>query len=124
MYIFIGHAEATALALSLSGSESLRPLTYQFTAALLTAAGGQLREIRISQLTEGIFYAQAVLSTGAVIDARPSDALNLAAITDVPVYAAAELLHLYPRSPSSDSPQERPTITVVRYDPALQPEQG
>jgi len=85
MYAFIGHAEATALALSLNGSESPRPLTYQFTAALLAAAGGQLREIRISHLTEGIFYARAVLSTGAVIDARPSDALNLAAISGTPV---------------------------------------
>lgn len=123
MYIFIGHAEATALALSLSGSESLRPLTYQFTAALLTAAGGQLREIRISHLTEGIFYAQAVLSTGAIIDARPSDALNLAAISDAPVYVAAELLDLATPNASPDSPHKRSTITAVRYAPALQPEQ-
>jgi len=123
MYIFIGRAKATALAQTLRGNELPRPETYQFTAALLTAAGGQLREIRISHLTEGIFYAQAVLSTGAVIDARPSDALNLAAISDVPVYVAAELLGLAIQNASPDAPHKRPTITAVRYDPALQPEQ-
>lgn len=114
MYIFIGRAKAAALALTLHGNELPRPETYQFTAALLTAAGGQLREIRISHLTDGIFYAQAVLATGAVIDARPSDALNLAAISNVPVYAAAELL---------DLAAQNATITAVRYDPAPQPGQ-
>jgi RNA polymerase sigma factor (sigma-70 family) len=119
MHIFIPRAKATALALTLRGNELPRPEIYQFTAALLTAAGAQMREIRISHLTDGIFYAQAVLSTDATIDARPSDALNLAAISDVPVYAAAELLDRVP----SGSPHERPTITAVRYDPCAQQEQ-
>ena len=118
MWIFVPHAEATALALSLGGYESVRPLTYQFTAALLAGAGAQLREIRISHLTDGIFYAQAVLSNGSVIDARPSDALNLVAISDVPVYAAAELLHRN----SSGSPHEPVTIPATRYDPRSEQE--
>jgi RNA polymerase sigma factor (sigma-70 family) len=122
MWIFLGRAEATALAMTQRGTELPRPQTYQFTAALLTAAGARLREIRISHLTDGIFYAQAVLSSGAVIDARPSDALNLAAISDVPVYAAAELLKPGTRDPSGAA-HDRPTITAVRYDPASQPEQ-
>lgn len=120
MYIFVRRAEAASLAMALRGNELPRPMTYQFTAALLTAAGGQLREIRISHLTDGIFYAQAVLSTGAVVDARPSDALNLAAVSDVPVYAAAELLDC----DSSGSPYEQPSITAVSYDPASRPEQN
>lgn len=85
MWIGVGEAGATALALSLSGSELPRPTTYQFTAALLTAAGATLQEIRVTRLTDGIFYAQVLLSGGAVIDARPSDALNLAAVGNVPV---------------------------------------
>jgi RNA polymerase sigma factor (sigma-70 family) len=104
MRIFVGPTEGTALAVSLSGNEQPRPLTFQFTAALLAASGARLREIRISHLTDGIFYAQAVLSSGAVIDARPSDALNLAAISDVPVYAAAELLDRYTDNSSSHLP--------------------
>ena len=123
MYIFLAHTEATALAVSLSSNEQPRPLTCQFTAALLAASGARLREIRISHLTDGIFYAQAVLSNGAAIDARPSDALNLAAITDVPVYAAPELLHRHTGASSTGSLPERPTITATRYDPAPQPHQ-
>ena len=64
-----------------------------------------------------------MLSNGAAVDARPSDALNLAAISNAPVYAAAELLDLATQNASPDSPHKRPTITAVRYDPVLQPEQ-
>ena len=92
MWIGVGRAEATALALSLSGVDFPRPQTYQFTAALLAASGARLREVRITALTNDVFYAQAVLASGTVVDARPSDALNLAAISDAPVYVAAGLL--------------------------------
>ena len=95
MCIGVGRAEATALALSLSGVEFPRPQTYQFTAALLAASGDRLREVRITSLTDEVFYAQAVLASGTVVDARPSDAINLAAVSDAPVYMAAELLERF-----------------------------
>jgi bifunctional DNase/RNase len=99
MWIGVGRAEATALALSLASTELPRPMTYQFTAALLAGAGGALREVRITSLTSEVFYARAILENSAAIDARPSDALNLAAISGAPVLAAASLL------PSAGSPQ-------------------
>jgi bifunctional DNase/RNase len=43
-------------------------------------------------MTDGIFYAQVLLRGGAAVDARPSDAINLAAVTGSPVYVADELL--------------------------------
>jgi len=92
-WIGVGRAEATALALSLSGVEFPRPQTYQFTAALLA--------------TEDVFYAQAVLASGTVVDARPGDALNLAAISDAPVYVAAGLLERFAQAPS-DFPDPPP----------------
>lgn len=94
LYISVGEAEAVALAFTLQGVEIPRPMTYQFAAALLAAAGSGVREIRITSLIDGVFYAQAVLTNGAVVDARPSDAVNLAAITGAPVYVASELLDL------------------------------
>ncbi|HEX6453929.1 MAG TPA: bifunctional nuclease domain-containing protein [Trebonia sp.] len=97
LLIGVGQAEAVALALSLDGQEFPRPMTYQFAAALLESSGTQLREVRITRLTDGVFYAQAELSNGAVVDARPSDALNLAAITGVPVLVASDLLDLVSR---------------------------
>jgi RNA polymerase sigma factor (sigma-70 family) len=94
MWIGVGRAESFSLALTLAGRELPRPLTYQFTAALLAAAGGRLREVRVTRLTDEVFFAQAVLTSGAVVDCRPSDALNLAALSQAPVYAAPELLDL------------------------------
>jgi bifunctional DNase/RNase len=107
MRIGVGRAEATALALSLTGVEFPRPQTYQFTAALLAASGARLREVQITSLTDDVFYAQAVLASGTVVDARPSDALNLAAISDAPVYVAAGLLERFAQAPG-DFPDPPP----------------
>lgn len=90
--IWIGAAEATAMALILEKIELPRPGVYQFAASLLAGAGGRLREVRVTELTESIFYAQAVLSDKTRIDARPSDALTLALVADVPIYIDASVL--------------------------------
>ncbi len=94
LYIGIGDAEATALSFSLQGTAFPRPMTYQFAAALVAAAGSGVREVRVTGVAEGIFYAQVVLVSGVVVDARPSNAVNLAAVTGAPVLVAKELLDL------------------------------
>jgi bifunctional DNase/RNase len=94
LLIGVGDAEAAALRFSLQGQEFPRPMTYQFMASLVTAAGSAVRSVRVTGQREGIFYAQVILRGGATVDARPSDALNLAAITGSPVLVAADLLNL------------------------------
>ena len=90
--IWIGAAEATTLAARLHDVERPRPDTYRFAADLLDAAGAQLREVRVVRLAEMIFYAQAVLESGASVDARPSDAINLALVTGAPVLVEEAVL--------------------------------
>jgi len=92
--IGVGDAEAVALAFSLQGQEFPRPMTYQLMASLVAAAGSTVRSVRVTSLRDDIFYAQVMLRGGATVDARPSDALNLAAITGAAVYVADELLGL------------------------------
>ena len=92
LLIGVGDAEAAALALTLQHGSFPRPLTYQFTASLVEAAGSAVRSVRVTSQRDGIFYAQVMLRGGAVVDARPSDAINLAAVTGAPVYVAPELL--------------------------------
>ena len=70
--MFTGSAEAVALACSLDAGESPKPRAYQLAADLLTAAGSQLAEVRITTLDEGIFYAAAVV-------AGPDGAIEVAA---------------------------------------------
>lgn len=90
--IWIGPAEATALAVILEDVQLPRPGVYQFAAGLLAAAGGQLREVRITALTHSTFYAEVVLTSGATVDSRPSDALTLALVAGAPIRVAPAVL--------------------------------
>jgi RNA polymerase sigma factor (sigma-70 family) len=93
--MYTGSAEAIALACHLGGVEMPRPMTYQLAASLLTAAGSRLTEVRITRLVEGVFYAAVVIDTpegAAEVDARPSDALNLALVAGAPVRVDAAVL--------------------------------
>lgn len=97
MPIWMGEFEATAIALHLEGVAPPRPLTYAFAAGLLEATGGRLREVRINRIEGETFYAEAVVegSDGVVtIDARPSDALNLALLAGAPIRVDPAILIL------------------------------
>lgn len=93
--IWVGPAEAIALALTLEAVETPRPLTYQMAAGLLEAAGSRAVEARVTGLTDGTFYAVVIVDGPAgrrEVDARPSDAVILAAVTGAPVRVDARLL--------------------------------
>ncbi len=93
--IWIGPAEATAMAISLESVEHPRPMTYGLAASLVQAAGSQLREVRITRLTDSVFYATVVLGGPGgpqEVDARPSDAVNLALVAEVPILVDSRLL--------------------------------
>ena len=94
LFIGVGDSEATALAFGLQRQEFPRPMTYQFMASLVAAADSSVRSVRVTRVADEIFYAQVTLRGGAVVDARPSDAINLAAITGATVFVASELLDL------------------------------
>ncbi|HVX44447.1 MAG TPA: bifunctional nuclease domain-containing protein [Mycobacteriales bacterium] len=86
--IWIGEAVAVTLAISLEGEQMPRPMTYQFAASLLDAGGAAVREVVISRLEGSIYYASTVIDGPAGerrIDARPSDALNLAVLAGAPI---------------------------------------
>ena len=93
--IYTGPAEAVALACTLEAVETPRPMLHQLAASLLGAAGSGLAEVRITRLAESTFYALVVID-GAVgrveVDARPSDALNLALACGAPIRVDARLL--------------------------------
>jgi RNA polymerase sigma factor (sigma-70 family) len=94
--IWIGPAEATALALSLESTETPRPITYKLAAGLVAAAGASIKEIRITRLQPPVFYA-IVLVEGAdgerEVDARPSDAVNLALTANAPILIDSDLFN-------------------------------
>jgi len=95
--IWIGPAEASVLALALESVETPRPFPYKLAAGLVEAAGSRVTEVRITQLIAPIFYAVVEVQGPAgprEVDARPSDAVNLAVVTGVPIRVNAELFHV------------------------------
>ena len=72
-----------------------RPMIYQFAAALVRSLGGRVPEVRLDRVIEGA-YAATVEVAGphgvALVDARSSDALNLAVLMDARIFAAPGVL--------------------------------
>ena len=93
--IWIGASEGDALALQLGGDAMPRPITVDLAARLVEAAGARIEEVTVSALREKTFYAVVRLAAGGrteELDARPSDALNLAARVGAPIYVADEVM--------------------------------
>ncbi|HEV8055921.1 MAG TPA: bifunctional nuclease family protein [Nocardioidaceae bacterium] len=76
--IWIGAVEATAIAFAQQGVVPPRPLTHDLIKDLLEAVGHQLSEVRITEVREGVFYADLVFASGIEVSARPSDSIALA----------------------------------------------
>jgi bifunctional DNase/RNase len=79
--IFIGSPEATAIVYALQGMETPRPMTHDLFVTVMGDFGVELRQVSITALSEGTFYAELELARdGAVtrVSARPSDAIALA----------------------------------------------
>jgi hypothetical protein len=116
LVIQIGSAEAFALAASLGDVEWGRPMTYQFMAELVRSLGGRIREIRLDALVSGA-YAATVEAEGPhgveLVDARSSDALNLAVLVGAPIVVALEMVE------DSDQRQEGESAEAVLMRRAL-----
>jgi bifunctional DNase/RNase len=76
--IWIGAVEATAIAFAQQGVVTARPMTHDLMRDLLEAFERPLRTVTITALREGVFYAELGFDGGAVVSARPSDAIALA----------------------------------------------
>jgi bifunctional DNase/RNase len=93
--IHTGAHEAQALALEVSGVARSRPLTHDLLLSVLETVGWTVKRITVSELKDGVFHAKILLEKdGAerVVDARPSDALNVAARARCPIFVAAAVL--------------------------------
>lgn len=90
--IWIGAAEATAIAYAQQGVEPPRPLTHDLLKNVIEGLGHTLAEVRVVGLQEGVFLAELVFADGTVISARPSDAIALALRVGCPVSAAEAVI--------------------------------
>jgi len=93
--IWIGPAEADAIAVKLQNVTVPRPLTHDLLRSVIDSLGATIDFIIVSDLRNDTFYAKIILNVdgGQIeIDSRPSDALALAVRAEVPIYAEEAVL--------------------------------
>jgi len=93
--IWIGAQEATSILIAVEGAQAPRPLAHDLMRALLEATDATVERVEVTRIDDGTFYAEITLrAPGGVqlIDARPSDAVALAARTGAPVFVADDVL--------------------------------
>ena len=90
--IWLGAAEATAIAFAQQEVLPPRPLTHDLFKNVLDTLKVNLQTVYLTELKDGVFYAQLNFGEGESISARPSDAIALALRTGSPILASEELL--------------------------------
>ena len=90
--IWLGAAEATAIAFAQQDVLPPRPLTHDLFKNVLDSLKVNLQTVYLTELKDGVFYAQLNFGEGESISARPSDAIALALRTGSPILASEELL--------------------------------
>jgi hypothetical protein len=93
--IWIGPAEADAIAVKLQGVNVPRPLTHDLLRAVVDALGATVNSVVVCDLKNDTFYAKIILNVDGgrmEVDSRPSDALALAVRVEAPIFVEESVL--------------------------------
>ena len=90
--IWIGAVEATAIAFAQQGILPARPLTHDLLKDVLEALNAALEAVLITELRDGVYYADLRFGDGTTVSARPSDAIALAIRAGTAIYAEESVL--------------------------------
>ncbi|MDM7272960.1 bifunctional nuclease family protein [Sulfurihydrogenibium azorense] len=93
--IWIGVAEAEGIVVNQSGFVPPRPLTYDLFKNTIESLGGTVKYVSIVNMVNNAYIAELVIDQDGkeiVIDARPSDAINLALRFNAPIYLNEEVV--------------------------------
>lgn len=88
--IWIGPAEAEAIAVRLQEVNIARPLTHDLLRNVIDQLGARVNRVIVNDLANDTFYARIVLDVDGrtlEVDSRPSDAIALAVRARVPIFA-------------------------------------
>ncbi len=93
--IWIGSAEADAIAVKLQGADMPRPLSHDLLCSVIGNLQASVDSVVINELRDDTFYARILLNTSqgqTEVDSRPSDALALAVRAEVPIFVEDTVL--------------------------------
>ena len=99
--IWVGSAEAQAIALSLHGVVPPRPMTHDLMTSLIAALNAEVEEVVVTDLRNNTYFGLVRLRVAGEkktrdVDSRPSDALALALRTGAPIRVARKVLAAVP----------------------------
>jgi bifunctional DNase/RNase len=126
--IWIGPAEASAIAMELAGVKFSRPLTHDLVKQVIVGLGGELNRVIITRVEENTYYAELQIHRNdhvVQVDARPSDSIAVALRLDAPIFTEDDLLDLTSIDTVESSmtePGEPDEDSLKRYLENLDPE--
>ena len=92
--MWVDVSDGKPLVLGLCPKPTPRPMTFNLMARLLEGCGARLEKAAVTAFHDKIFHATMWVHAGGCIheiDARPSDAFNLALRVQAPLFVASEL---------------------------------
>jgi len=128
--IWVGPAEATAIAVQLESKEMSRPLTHDLLKTVIEGMGGEVVKVIVTDLQEDTFYARIFIKHQNElfsIDARPSDSVALALRTDSPIYVHKDVsmdldISQFQKMEIEDDKEESGASDIQEYLSNLEPE--
>jgi hypothetical protein len=93
--IWVGLAEANAIALELEKIPTQRPMTHDLIKNILEALKARVLKVLVNDLRDNTFYAIIQLEIGGSqvsVDSRPSDAIALALRVGAPIFVEEEVV--------------------------------
>jgi bifunctional DNase/RNase len=91
----IGLFEATSIDQHIRNQTAERPRTHELLASTIDRLGGDLQDVTISELRDNTYFARLrIRHDGGLVevDSRPSDAIALAVLRDVPIFVGDDTL--------------------------------
>ena len=120
--IYIGAAEATAIAYAIQNVPVPRPMTHDLMKDLVDACGVNIERVVVTEIRDRTFYAviHVVIGNRKVeISSRPSDAIALAARTGSPLYVEDDLMEIagviIEEEPDDSESDENPEELVGQF---------
>jgi bifunctional DNase/RNase len=119
--IWIGSAEANAIAMRLQGLTAERPLTHDLFVNVLGSLSSSVSRVVVTHVTDGTFHARLYLETSSgdetEVDSRTSDAIAVAVRTGSPIYVDERVLDeagVEPDGSEETTAEEEERLAVFR----------
>jgi len=113
--IWVGVYEAEHLTIALQDVEMSRPLTYDLFKNVIKTLDATILRVEVVALKEETFYGNIVMEIDGKevnIDSRPSDAINIAIRTNVPILVSDDVMESAGIIPEEDEISEELDVDV------------